>query len=80
MGSLCVIWDLQLWPVNPLVVAFGLQSMWTSVAVGYRLSCSRACGMFVPSLGIESESFALGGRFLTTGPPGESPLTIFECT
>ena len=36
------------------------------------LSCSGACGIFVPWPGIEPVSPALAGGFLTTGPPGKS--------
>ena len=45
-----------------------------SVVVVHGLSCSLAHGILVPRPGIESASLALGGRFLTTGPPGESLL------
>ena len=41
------------------------------------LSCSVACGIFVPPPGIEPMSPALKGRFLTTGPPGKSLLVDF---
>ena len=36
------------------------------------LNCSEACGILVPWPGIKLASFALQGRFLTTGPPGKS--------
>ena len=36
------------------------------------LSCCTACGILVPQPGVELASPALGGRFLTTGPPGKS--------
>ena len=39
---------------------------------GKGLSCSMACGILVPEPGFELMSFALQGRFLTTGPPGGS--------
>ena len=38
------------------------------------LSCFEACGILVPQPGIEPVSPALPGRFLTTGPPGKSPV------
>ena len=37
------------------------------------LSCPAACGILVPQPGIEAESPALEGSFLTTGLPGKSP-------
>ena len=42
-----------------------------SVVVASGLSCPAACGILVPRSGIKSESPALEGRFLTTGPPGK---------
>ena len=45
-----------------------------SVVVVHGLSCSLAHGILVPRPGIEPASLALEGRFLTTGPPGESLL------
>ena len=44
--------------------------------VAYALSCSAACGILVPWLGIKPTSPALQGGFLTTGPPG-SPGIVF---
>ena len=44
------------------------------VVVVLRLSCSMACEILVPQPGTESMSPAWEGRFLTTGPPGKSPL------
>ena len=41
-----------------------------ALAVTRGLSCTVACGIFVPWPGIESASSALQGKFLTTGPPG----------
>ena len=46
-------WAHELWHVGSLVVASGL-------------SCPAACGILVPSRGIEPVSPALQGRFLTT--------------
>ena len=37
-------------------------------------SCPKACGILVPRPGIQPEFPALKGGFLTTVPPGESPL------
>ena len=42
-----------------------------SLVAALRLSCLLACGILVPVAGIEAVSPALGGRFLTTGPPNE---------
>ena len=36
-----------------------------------------ACGILAPSPGIKPVSPALKGSFLTTGPPGKSPSTVF---
>ena len=44
------------------------------VVVVLRLSCSMACEILVPQPGTEPMSPAWEGRFLTTGPPGKSPL------
>ena len=44
-----------------------------SVVVAHGLSCPKACGIFLtPRPGIEPESPAFEGEFLTTGPPGKS--------
>ena len=43
---------------------------------GAGLSCPTACGILVPRPGIEPTSPALEGRFLTTGPRGNS-LFVF---
>ena len=48
-----------------------------SVVAERRLSCPMACGILVPRPGIEPESVALVGGFLTTGPPGKS-LYMFK--
>ena len=62
-----------------VVAARGLSSCgtWTpehagSVVAVHRLSCPTACGILVPRPGIEPESPALEGGFLTTGPPKKS--------
>ena len=49
-----------------------------SVVIAHRLSCSVACGILVPWPGIEPMSFALQGRFLTTGSSGKSPDRYFK--
>ena len=42
-----------------------------------RLSCSAACGILIPTRGIEPSSpLASQGRFLTTGPPKKSPFSV----
>ena len=51
-----------------------LQALW------YGLCGSVACGILVPQAGVEPVSFALVGRFLTTGPAGKSQsLVYFSC-
>ena len=45
-----------------------------SVVAACGLSCSVASGILVPQPVIEHESPALQDEFLTTGPPGKSPL------
>ena len=44
-----------------------------SLFVAYELNCSEACGLLVLQPGTEAVSPALEGRFLTAGPPGQSP-------
>ena len=44
-----------------------------SVVEARGFSCPVPCGILVPQPGIEPESLALEGGFLTTGPPGKSP-------
>ena len=48
------------------------------VVAARRLSCFTACGILVPQPGIKPTSPALEGRFLTTGPPGKSPVFILK--
>ena len=62
---------LFIWLCWVLAVVCGI-----SVVVVYRLSCSKACGILFPWPGIERESPALQGRFLTTGPLGKSHLQL----
>ena len=40
--------------------------------------CHTACVILVPRPGIEHVSPALAGRFLTSGPPGKSPVLVFK--
>ena len=47
-----------------------------SVVVAQGLSCPVAYGILVPRPGIEPVSPALEGGFLTTGPPGKSPIPV----
>ena len=49
----------------------------SSLVVAHGLSCLAPCGILVPRPGMEPESPALEGRFLTTGPPGKSPAWLF---
>ena len=58
-GLSCGMWDLLLQRTNSLVVKCGL-------------TCSVACGTLLPQPGIEPTSPALQGRFLISGPLGES--------
>ena len=53
--------------------AWALKSM-GSLIVACGLSCSVACEIFVPRLGIKLKSLALKGRFSNTGPAGKSPV------
>ena len=58
----CGLWSVQaqwLWHIGPLVVA-------------HRLTCSTACRILVPQLGIEPAFTALQGRLSTFGPPENS--------
>ena len=61
----------QLWPTR----ALSLQHL-ASLAAVCRLSCPVTWGILVPQPGIKPKSPALGGRFLTTGPPGKSLVSI----
>ena len=55
---LCIMWGLLLWCTDSLVVL--------------GLSGPARCGVLVPGSGIEPQSPALEGGFLTAGPPGKS--------
>ena len=75
--------SLQLRHAGSLVVTHRLSSCGTraaehagSVVAVHGLSCPTACGILVPRPGIEPASPALEGGFLTTGPPGKSPLLL----
>ena len=52
-------------------------SVWASLVVALRLGCISVYGILVPKPGIEPESPALEGGFLTTGPLGRSPKNMF---
>ena len=41
-------------------------------------STPTACGISVPHIGIKPPPPALGGRVLTTGPQGKSPISTFS--
>ena len=47
------------------------------VLATFGLSCSVACRILAPWPGMERAFHALEGRFLTTGPPGKSPVLTF---
>ena len=66
LGSRCVVWDLSLRRTDSQSCGAG------SVLVAVWLSCPSACGILVPRPGIEPDSPALQGGFLTTEPPGKS--------
>ena len=72
------IYLFKFWPHEVFVATHGLciVARGLSFAVAHRLSCSLACGILVPQRGIEFTCSALEGKFLTTGPPGKSLLTI----
>ena len=56
------------------IISCRILTLWLtdSLVAMLRLSCSAACGIYVPRPGIEPVSPALQGGFLTTGPPGKS--------
>ena len=84
--SSCSAWaSLSLW--HAVSRAHGLCSLQhagslvearSSVVAACGLSCPAAPEILVPRPGIEPTSPALEGRFFTTGPPWESPLTFFS--
>ena len=59
----------QLW-----VVGFSLHQAWSFVVANGLSSCSAACGILLPQLGIKPVPPASQGGFLTTGQPGKSHL------
>ena len=75
--SLVVVVHGLLIVVASLVVKHGLKGARASVVVAWDPSCPMACGILVLGSGIKSTSPVLAGRFLTTGPPGKSLLSIF---
>ena len=76
-GLRCVGFSLQ-WSFSccraqaSVVKACGLRSCSLRVLEYGLSSCPAACGISVWGPGIEPVSFALAGRFLTTGPEGKS--------
>ena len=71
----CVTWDLLLCRMDSLVVAHGLQSGGSVVAL---CGCPAACGILVPWQRIKPVFLVLQGGFLTTVPPGKSLLCIYK--
>ena len=71
-GSSCGAWASRCSGFSCGARALGRSA---SVAVGHRLSCSAACGIF-PDQG-SNLSPALAGRFFTTGPSGKVPSWVF---
>ena len=69
--------DLPLQGTGSLVAALSLQSTEASVVTAQGLSCSAACGILVPQLGIKPTSPALQGGSFTTGPPRKSHINAF---
>ena len=65
----CYLLTSQQWCAGSLQWHLGF-----SLVVAHRLSCPKACGILVPRPGIQPKFPALKGGFLTTGPPGKSPL------
>ena len=68
-----------IWLQPVLVVAlriFCCHERASLVAWGCALRCSAACGILVPRPGIKPACPALEGRFLTTAPPGKSPVEL----
>ena len=61
-----------------LIVSHGLQNARAS-SRGTWAPLPQACGILVPTPGIEPRSSALEGRFLTTGPWGKSLCSIYGC-
>ena len=70
-GLHCIMGDLSLRHMDSQVVACG------SVVAARGLGCPLTCGILVPGPGIELMSSAFQGGFLTTGPTGRSPATVY---
>ena len=64
-GLSCIMQDLSLQYADSVVVVLGF-------------SCSLACGILVPQAGIEPVFPTLEGGFLTTGPPGKTPIKFYN--
>ena len=58
-------WTRQMWPAGSAVAALGF-------------CFYEACGLLVPWPRIKPLTPALQGRFLTTGPPGKSPVPLVD--
>ena len=71
LGLSCGMWDLCCviyifhWGAYTIVLVLGLR-------------CSTACRILFPQPGMEPESPALQGEFLTTGPLGKSPELLLK--
>ena len=63
----------MLWDICSVVVATGLKSS-VSIVVVHRLSCPKACGIFLDQG--QPMSSALAGRVLSTVPPGKSSAVV----
>ena len=71
-------WMLVVFFFKSLILFFGCVGSWfqcTGSVVAHWLSCPKACGILVPQPGMEPESSALEGGFVTTGPSGKSLFT-----
>ena len=55
----------------------GLQNAYGLSSCSVRGSLVMACGVLAPRAGLEPEFPASEGGFLTTGPPGKSPISYF---
>ena len=53
---------------------------WIFIYLALGLSCPTACGILVPWPWISPATPSLEGRFLTTGPPGKSPIITASYT
>ena len=72
----CIMWDLSFQLTDSLVVGCGFQRM-HSVAAAQGLRGSKAGGILVFQLKIETASPAMQGRLPTTGMPEKSLSLLF---